>query len=96
MDSSWDNLSDYDYNKDWLFATYLWHRETSYSDNGIEKKNSDGSSRKVWSKPLKKIIANVRICSYASINEFNSPITSNIENQFHYDNYFILNHLFAK
>lgn len=38
MDSSWDNLSDYDYNKDWLFATYLWHRETSYSDNGIEKR----------------------------------------------------------
>lgn len=84
MDSSWDNLSDYDYNKDWLFATYLWHRETSYSDNGIEKKNSNGSSRKVWSKPLKKIIANVRICIYASINKFNSPITSNIENQFHY------------
>ena len=84
MDSSWDNLSDYDYNKNWLFATYLWHRETSYSDNGIEKKNSDGSSRKVWSKPLKKIIANVRICSYASIHEYNSPVATNIENQFHY------------
>lgn len=38
MDSSWDNLGDYDANKDWLFATYLWHRETSYSDNGIEKR----------------------------------------------------------
>ena len=84
MNSSWDNLSDYDYNKDWLFATYLWHRETSYSDNGIEKKNSDGSFRKVWSKPLKKIIANVRICGYASINKFHSPITNYIENQFHY------------
>ena len=84
MDSSWDNLSDYDYNKDWLFATYLWHRETSYSDNGIEKKNSDGNSRKVWSKPLKKIIANVRICSYASIHEYNSPVATHIENQFHY------------
>lgn len=84
MDSSWDNLGNYDSNKDWIFATYLWHRETSYSDNGIEKKNSDGSSRKVWSKPLKKIIANVRICRYSSINEFHSPITSYIEDQFHY------------
>lgn len=63
MDSSWDNLSDYDADKDWLFATYLWHRETSYSDNGIEKKNSDGNSRKVWSKPLKKIISNTRTCT---------------------------------
>lgn len=63
MDSSWDNLSDYNADKDWLFATYLWHRETSYSDNGIEKKNSDGNSRKVWSKPLKKIISNTRTCT---------------------------------
>lgn len=63
MDSSWDNLGSYDVNKDWLFATYLWHRETSFSDNGIEKKNSDGNSRKVWSKPLKKIISNTRICN---------------------------------
>ena len=63
MDSSWDNLGSYDANKDWLFATYLWHRETTFSDNGIEKKNSDGSSRKVWSKPLKKIISNTRICN---------------------------------
>lgn len=63
MDSSWDNLGSYDVNKDWLFATYLWHRETTFSDNGIEKKNSDGNSRKVWSKPLKKIISNTRICN---------------------------------
>lgn len=63
MDSSWDNLGSYDVNKDWLFATYLWHRETSFSDNGIEKKNSDKNSRKVWSKPLKKIISNTRICN---------------------------------
>ena len=63
MDSSWDNLSEYDAGKDWLFTTYLWHRETSYSDNGIEKKNSDGSSRKVWSKPLKKIVSNTRTCT---------------------------------
>lgn len=63
MDSSWDNLGSYDVNKDWLFATYLWHRETTFSDNGIEKKNSDGNSRKVWSKPLKKIISNTRVCN---------------------------------
>lgn len=62
MDSSWDNLSSYDANKDWLFATYLWHRETSYSDNGIEKQGS-GSTKKVWSKPLKKIISNTRTCT---------------------------------
>ena len=62
MDSSWDNLSNYDENKDWLFATYLWHRETSYSDNGIEKQGS-GSTKKVWSKPLKKIISNTRTCT---------------------------------
>ena len=62
MDSSWDNLSDYNADKDWLFATYLWHRETSYSDNGIEKQGSD-STRKVWSKPLKKIISNIRTCT---------------------------------
>lgn len=63
MDSSWDNLSEYNADKDWLFTTYLWHRETSYSDNGIEKKNSDGNSKKVWSKPLKKIISNTRTCT---------------------------------
>lgn len=62
MMSTWDNLSSYDANKDWLFATYLWHRETSYSDNGIEKKNSDGTTRKVWSKPVKKIFSNTRTC----------------------------------
>ena len=62
MDSSWDNLSNYDENKDWLFATYLWHRETSYSDNGIEKQGSS-STKKVWSKPLKKIISNTRTCT---------------------------------
>ena len=66
MDSSWDNLGDYDANKDWLFATYLWHRETTFSDNGIEKKNSDGNSRKVWSKPLKKIISNTDFLLIAS------------------------------
>ena len=63
MDSSWDNLSEYNADKDWLFTTYLWHRETSYSDNGIEKKNSNGNSKKVWSKPLKKIISNTRTCT---------------------------------
>ena len=62
MDSSWDNLSEYNADKDWLFATYLWHRETSYSDNGIEKQGS-GSTRKVWSKPLKKIVSNTRTCT---------------------------------
>lgn len=69
MDSSWDNLSDYDANKDWLFTTYLWHRETSYSDNGIEKKNSDGNSRKVWSKPVKKIISNTRECTTSYLRD---------------------------
>lgn len=69
MDSSWDNLGDYDANKDWLFATYLWHRETSYSDNGIEKKNSDGNSRKVWSKPVKKIISNIRECTTSYLRD---------------------------
>lgn len=69
MDSSWDNLGDYDVNKDWLFATYLWHRETSYSDNGIEKKNSDGNSRKVWSKPVKKIISNTRECTTSYLRD---------------------------
>lgn len=69
MDSSWDNLGDYDANKDWLFATYLWHRETSYSDNGIEKKNSDGNSRKVWSKPVKKIISNTRECTTSYLRD---------------------------
>lgn len=69
MDSSWDNLGDYNANKDWLFATYLWHRETSYSDNGIEKKNSDGNSRKVWSKPVKKIISNTRECTTSYLRD---------------------------
>ena len=69
MDSSWDNLGDYDANKDWLFATYLWHRETSYSDNGIEKKNSNGNSRKVWSKPVKKIISNTRECTTSYLRD---------------------------
>ena len=62
MRSDWDNLGNYDSNKDYVFATYLWHRETSFSDNGIEKKNSDGSTRKVWSKPVKKIFSNTRTC----------------------------------
>lgn len=62
MMSTWDNLSSYDATKDYLFATYLWHRETSFSDNGIEKKNSDGTTRKVWSKPVKKIFSNTRTC----------------------------------
>nr|DAF76827.1 MAG TPA: stabilization protein [Bacteriophage sp.] len=62
MLSTWDNLGNYDKNKDYIFAIYLWHRETSFSDNGIEKKNSDGSTRKVWSKPVKKIFSNTRTC----------------------------------
>lgn len=85
MDSSWDNLGDYDANKDWLFTTYLWHRETSYSDNGIEKKNSDGNSRKVWSKPVKKIISNTRECTTSYLRDSLSYI-DNIEeiNKFNY------------
>lgn len=85
MDSSWDNLGDYDANKDWLFATYLWHRETSYSDNGIEKKNSNGNSRKVWSKPVKKIISNTRECATSYLRDSLSYI-DNIEeiNKFNY------------
>lgn len=85
MDSSWDNLGDYDANKDWLFATYLWHRETSYSDNGIEKKNSDGNSRKVWSKPVKKIISNTRECTTSYLRDSLS-YTDDIEeiNKFNY------------
>ena len=85
MDSSWDNLGDYDANKDWLFATYLWHRETSYSDNGIEKKNSDGNSRKVWSKPVKKIISNTRECTTSYLRDSLS-YTGDIEeiNKFNY------------
>lgn len=85
MDSSWDNLGDYDANKDWLFATYLWHRETSYSDNGIEKKNSNGNSRKVWSKPVKKIISNTRECTTSYLRDSLSYI-DNIEeiNKFNY------------
>lgn len=85
MDSSWDNLGDYDANKDWLFATYLWHRETSYSDNGIEKKNSNGNSRKVWSKPVKKIISNTRECTTSYLRDSLSYI-NNIEeiNKFNY------------
>ena len=69
MDSSWDNLGNYNANKDWVFTTYLWHRETSYSDNGIEKKNSDGNSRKVWSKPIKKIISNTRECTTSYLRD---------------------------
>lgn len=85
MDSSWDNLGDYDANKDWLFTTYLWHRETSYSDNGIEKKNSDGNSRKVWSKPIKKIISNTRECTTSYLRDSLSYV-DNIEeiNKFNY------------
>lgn len=85
MDSSWDNLGDYDANKDWLFATYLWHRETSYSDNGIEKKNSNGNSRKVWSKPVKKIISNTRECATSYLRDSLSYV-DNIEeiNKFNY------------
>lgn len=85
MDSSWDNLGNYDANKDWLFATYLWHRETSYSDNGIEKKNSNGNSRKVWSKPVKKIISNTRECATSYLRDSLSYI-DNIEeiNKFNY------------
>lgn len=85
MDSSWDNLGDYDVNKDWLFATYLWHRETSYSDNGIEKKNSDGNSRKVWSKPVKKIISNTRECTTSYLRDSLSYIDDIEEiNKFNY------------
>lgn len=85
MDSSWDNLGDYDANKDWLFATYLWHRETSFSDNGIEKKNSDGSSRKVWSKPIKKIISNTRECTTSYLRDSLSYIDDIEEiNKFNY------------
>lgn len=85
MDSSWDNLGNYDANKDWLFTTYLWHRETSYSDNGIEKKNSNGNSRKVWSKPVKKIISNTRECATSYLRDSLSYI-DNIEeiNKFNY------------
>lgn len=85
MDSSWDNLGDYDTNKDWLFATYLWHRETSYSDNGIEKKNSNGNSRKVWSKPVKKIISNTRECTTSYLRDSLSYINDIEEiNKFNY------------
>lgn len=85
MDSSWDNLGDYDANKDWLFATYLWHRETSYSDNGIEKKNSDRNSRKVWSKPVKKIISNTRECTTSYLRDSLSYIDDIEEiNKFNY------------
>lgn len=85
MDSSWDNLGDYDANKDWLFATYLWHRETSYSDNGIEKKNSGGNSRKVWSKPVKKIISNTRECTTSYLRDSLSYIDDIEEiNKFNY------------
>lgn len=85
MDSSWDNLGDYDANKDWLFATYLWHRETSYSDNGIEKKNSNGNSRKVWSKPVKKIISNTRECTTSYLRNSLSYIDDIEEiNKFNY------------
>lgn len=85
MDSSWDNLGNYDANKDWLFATYLWHRETSYSDNGIEKKNSNGSSRKVWSKPVKKIISNTRECTTSYLRDSLSYINDIEEiNKFNY------------
>lgn len=85
MDSSWDNLSDYDANKDWLFTTYLWHRETSYSDNGIEKKNSDGNSRKVWSKPVKKIISNTRECTTSYLRDSLSYVDDIEEiNKFNY------------
>lgn len=85
MDSSWNNLGDYDANKDWLFATYLWHRETSYSDNGIEKKNSDGNSRKVWSKPVKKIISNTRECTTSYLRDSLSYVDDIEEiNKFNY------------
>lgn len=85
MDSSWDNLSDYDANKDWLFTTYLWHRETSYSDNGIEKKNSDRNSRKVWSKPVKKIISNTRECTTSYLRDSLSYVDDIEEiNKFNY------------
>jgi hypothetical protein len=85
MDSSWDNLGDYDANKDWLFVTYLWHRETSYSDNGIEKKNSNGNSRKVWSKPVKKIISNTRECTTSYLRDSLSYINDIEEiNKFNY------------
>lgn len=85
MDSSWDNLGDYDANKDWLFATYLWHRETSFSDNGIEKKNSDESSRKVWSKPIKKIISNTRECTTSYLRDSLSYVDDIEEiNKFNY------------
>lgn len=85
MDSSWDNLGDYVANKDWLFATYLWHRETSYSDNGIEKKNSNGNSRKVWSKPVKKIISNTRECTTSYLRDSLSYIDDIEEiNKFNY------------
>lgn len=85
MDSSWDNLGNYDANKDWVFTTYLWHRETSYSDNGIEKKNSDGNSRKVWSKPIKKIISNTRECTTSYLRDSLSYIDDIEEiNKFNY------------
>lgn len=85
MDSSWDNLGNYDANKDWLFATYLWHRETSYSDNGIERKDSNGNSRKVWSKPVKKIISNTRECTTSYLRDSLSYINDIEEiNKFNY------------
>lgn len=85
MDSSWDNLGNYNANKDWVFTTYLWHRETSYSDNGIEKKNSDGNSRKVWSKPIKKIISNTRECTTSYLRDSLSYIDDIEEiNKFNY------------
>lgn len=85
MDSSWDNLGDYDASRDYLFATYLWHRETSFSDNGIEKKNSDGNSRKIWSKPIKKIISNTRECTTSYLRDSLSYVDDIEEiNKFNY------------
>lgn len=85
LDSSWDNLGNYDANKDWVFATYLWHRESSLSDNGIEKKDSNGNTKKVWSKLTKKIISNTRECTTKYLKDCMSYIDSlSEENKFNY------------
>lgn len=85
LDSSWDNLSSYNINKDWVFATYLWHRESSLSDNGIEKKDSNGNTRKVWSKLIKKIVSNTRECTTRYLRDCMSYIDGlREENKFNY------------
>ena len=85
LDSSWDNLGNYDANKDWVFATYLWHRESSLSDNGIEKKDSNGNTKKVWSKLTKKIVSNTRECTTKYLKDCMSYVDNlREENKFNY------------